>query len=113
MAKRLSRKGLSASGLLREVRACFEALDDPVQGRGLCLAECLMSGLAVFGLKYPSLLQFDRDASATGRSFRGQVAVKRHRATPRGWCLSPGRLTSGCHGSGPPYAAIGRVNGNC
>ena len=51
-----------ASGLLREVRACFEALDDPVQGRGLCLAECLMSGLAVFGLKYPSLLQFDRDA---------------------------------------------------
>ena len=58
----LLRKGLSAPGLLRNVRACFEALDDPVQGRGLCLAECLMSGLAVFGLKYPSLLQFDRDA---------------------------------------------------
>ena len=62
MAKRRLRKGLSAPGLLREVRACFEELDDPVRGRGVCLAECLMSGLAVFGLKYPSLLQFDRDA---------------------------------------------------
>ena len=44
------------------MRACFEELDDPVRGRGGCLAECLMSGLAVFGLKYPSLLQLDRDA---------------------------------------------------
>ncbi len=38
------------------VRACFEELDDPVSSRGLCLAEYLMPGLAVFGLKYPSLL---------------------------------------------------------
>ena len=45
MAKRPLRKGLSAPGLLCEVRACFEAVDDPVQGRGLSLAECLMSGL--------------------------------------------------------------------
>ena len=34
MAKRRLRKGLSAPGLLREVRACFEELDDPVRGRG-------------------------------------------------------------------------------
>ena len=53
---------MSAPGLLREVRACFDDLEDPVPSRGLSLAECLMSGLAVFGLKYPSLLQFDRDA---------------------------------------------------
>ena len=39
MAKRLLRRALSAPGLLR-----------------------VMSGLAVFGLKYPSLLRFDRDA---------------------------------------------------
>ena len=56
------RKALSAPGLLREVRSYFDELEDPVPSRGLCLAECLMSGLAVFGLKYPSLLQFDRDA---------------------------------------------------
>ena len=62
MAKRRLRKTLSAPGLLREVRRSFDELDDPVQGRGLSLAECLMSGLAVFGLKYPSLLQFERDA---------------------------------------------------
>ena len=62
MAKRLLRRALSAPGLLREVRACFEEMDDPVRGREFCLAECLMSGLAVFGLKYPSLRQFDRDA---------------------------------------------------
>jgi len=62
MAKRLLRKTLSAPGLLREVRACFDELPDPVRSRGLSLTECLMSGLAVFGLKYPSLLQFDRDA---------------------------------------------------
>ena len=28
-------------------------------GRGFTLVDYLMSGLAVFGLKYPSLLQFD------------------------------------------------------
>ncbi|MDQ6963279.1 MAG: hypothetical protein Q9M28_12260, partial [Mariprofundaceae bacterium] len=27
---------------------------------GITLSECLMSGLAIFGLKYPSLLQFDQ-----------------------------------------------------
>ena len=62
MAKRLLRGTLSAPGLLRKVRTCFDALDDPVSGRGLTLSDSLMSGLAVFGLKYPSLLRFDRDA---------------------------------------------------
>ena len=62
MAKRLLRKTLSAPGLLRVVRACFDEVNDPVSGRRFSLSDCLMSGLAVFGLKYPSLLQFDRDA---------------------------------------------------
>ena len=56
------RKTVSAPGLLEAVRECFERIPDPVASRGLSLAQCLMSGLAVFGLKYPSLLQFDRDA---------------------------------------------------
>ena len=54
------RKSLSAPGLLREVRRCFQAIKDDAAGRGLALTDCLMSGLAVFGLKHPSLLQFDR-----------------------------------------------------
>ena len=56
------RKTLSAPGLLREARAGFDKLEDPVSARRFSLSECLMSGLAVFGLKYPSLLRFDRDA---------------------------------------------------
>ena len=36
-----------------------------------------------------------------------------HRATPRGWRLSHGRVTSACHESGPPYATTGRVSRNC
>ena len=56
------RKTLSAPGLLREVRTGFERIEAAVAGRGLNLTDCLMSGLAIFGLKYASLLQFDRDA---------------------------------------------------
>ena len=58
MAKRLFRKALSAPGLLRTARACFDEIDDPVPGRRFRLSDCLMSGLAVFGLKYASLLRF-------------------------------------------------------
>ena len=57
MAKQRLRGTLSAPGLLRGVRACFDKLEDPVSGRRFSLSEC-----PVFGLKYPSLLQFDRDA---------------------------------------------------
>ena len=35
MAKRLLRRALSAPGLLREVRASFDAQDDPVSSREL------------------------------------------------------------------------------
>ena len=56
------RKTVSAPGVLNAVRGCFERIDDPLASRGLTLPDTLMSGLAVFGLKYPSLLQFDRDA---------------------------------------------------
>ena len=62
MANRRLRKTLSAPGLLRGVRKSFDKLEDPVSARRFRLSDCLMSGLAVFGLKYPSLLRFDRDA---------------------------------------------------
>ncbi len=57
---------LSAPGLLREVRKCFERIPDSVRGRKRGLPDYLMSGLAVFGLKFPSLLQFDRGARDDG-----------------------------------------------
>ena len=53
------RKTLRAPGLLGTVRASFERIDDPVTGRGgATLADCLMSGLAMVGMTYPSLRQF-------------------------------------------------------
>ena len=62
MARGVLRGALSAPGLLREVRACFDQIEDRLHGRRRSLADCPMSGLAVFGLKYSSLLRFDRDA---------------------------------------------------
>ena len=74
------RKTLSAPGLLREVRASFERIEDTVAGRGLNLTDCLMSGLAIFGLKYASLLQFERDArqkESIGSNLRSLYGVRR------------------------------------
>ena len=65
------RKDLSMPGMLAEMRRCFERVADPVACRGLKLSECLMSGLAVFSLKYPSLLQFERDARGIGEARDG------------------------------------------
>ena len=54
------RKKLSAPGLLATIRRCFRQVSDPRSGnRSIGLSDTLMSGLAVFGLKCPSLLQFD------------------------------------------------------
>ncbi len=61
MPNSLFRKALSAPGLLNTVRQCFDAIKDTQTSRGIELTDYLMSGLAVFGLKYPSLLQFDQD----------------------------------------------------
>lgn len=53
------RKQLSTPGLLSAIRACFAKVVDPRSGCEIPLVDALMSGLAVFGLKYPSLLKFD------------------------------------------------------
>jgi len=59
------KKQLSARGMLREVRSTFAMIPEPPRdSRGLQsknpLVDCLMSGLALFGLKSPSLLHFER-----------------------------------------------------
>ena len=53
------RKQLSAPGLLKLIRGEFEGIGDHRERREITLSDALMSGLAVFGLKYPSLLKFD------------------------------------------------------
>ncbi len=59
MPKPTFRKTRSVPGLLKEVRACFDGIEEAIASRGLNLTDCLPSGLSVFGLKYPSLLPFD------------------------------------------------------
>ena len=55
------RKTLSAPGLLKNVRNEFEKIREHRNGTvKYPLPDVLMSGLAMFGLKYPSLLQFDK-----------------------------------------------------
>ena len=51
----------STPSLLKRVRRCFEKVDDVREAKQIKiqLPDCLMSALAVFHLKYPSLLKFD------------------------------------------------------
>ena len=60
MANSVLRKSLSHPGLLRAIRNVFESVPDPKKTAKIPLVDHLMSGLAIFGLKYPSLLQFDQ-----------------------------------------------------
>ena len=53
------RKDLSTPGLLQSIRQCFANIQDRRQGCEIPLVDALMSGLAVFALKYSSLLKFD------------------------------------------------------
>ena len=44
---------LSLPGLLKSMRGLFEKIPDPKSGTAIPLSDHLMSGLAIFGLKYP------------------------------------------------------------
>lgn len=56
------RKHLSHPGLVKTVRRSFcQIPDSSASPDNIALSDCLLSGLALFGLKYSSLLQFDRD----------------------------------------------------
>src|SRR5215210_5045842 len=56
------RNHLSAPGLLKTLRSCFQQVADQRSGKvEIVWVDGLMSGLAVFGLKYPWLLKFDEE----------------------------------------------------
>ncbi|MFT4552052.1 MAG: hypothetical protein ACI9S8_000673 [Chlamydiales bacterium] len=63
MAARLIEKvNLSAKGLLRKARNIFKKVKEPPRGRQglekkISISDCLMSALAIFKLKFPSLLR--------------------------------------------------------
>lgn len=72
------RQALSAPGLLRTARAVFGKIPDEI-ATDIPLVDHLMSGLALFGLKYPSLLPFDQDREdATQRAnLRTRYGIER------------------------------------
>lgn len=56
------RKNLSVSALLSTVHQSFKKIKEP-RGRKkptIPLVDCLMSSLAIYGLKFPSLLQYEQ-----------------------------------------------------
>ena len=57
------RKSLCADNLIADIYRCFQKIPDPrkVSDRGISFTDVLMSGLAVFGLKFPSLLKYDQN----------------------------------------------------
>lgn len=65
------RKHLSVPGLLNTIHGQFSKIPDPrpsIKKHAIPIVDHLMSGLAVFGLKCPSLLDFDRK--------RGDAAIE-------------------------------------
>ncbi len=60
MSVPFNRKHFSAEGLLHAARQCFATIPDAPENE-ITLLDHLMSGVAVFGFKAPSLLQFQHD----------------------------------------------------
>ena len=69
------RRNLSAPGLIRIMRGCFERIEDPVKARRTPLADNLMAALAMFMFKYPSMLRFD-GAVRGGEGERDEVLIR-------------------------------------
>jgi len=60
----VTRKSLCADTLISEIYHCFRKIPDPRKLSGVAsisFVDILMSGLAVFGLKFPSLLKYDQN----------------------------------------------------
>ncbi|MCY4209366.1 MAG: hypothetical protein OXD29_15650 [Roseovarius sp.] len=66
MTKKPFRGHLWMPGMLKTMRKRFDGIPDSVRARGAGLYDCLMSGLAVFSFKTPSLLRFDRNTRGGG-----------------------------------------------
>jgi len=55
------KKHLSIPGLLEAVRKEFSKVSERELSSNYSLIDCLMCGMAIFGMKYASLLKFDQD----------------------------------------------------
>lgn len=80
------RKHLSAPGLLEIVRKAFAQIQDSKKANGsvISLVDCMMSGLAIFSLKYPSLLKFDQDVK---KALAKKASVVKNAASRQTQCI--------------------------
>ena len=78
MTKRHSpRKQLSADALFRSTRESFQEVADPRTGNAtVTLPDALMSGLAMFALKDPSMLAFDQRRQADEKNLQMIFGIK-------------------------------------
>ena len=81
------RKYLSADGLLASVRRCFNQETFNFCRSPYSWENCLMSGLAIFGLKFPSLLQFEKDKHAESMTRRNLRTLYGIENVPSDTCL--------------------------
>ena len=93
MPQQRFRQSLGLPGLLKNMRQSFEKIPDPISNAGIPLSDHLMSGLAIFGLKYPSLLQFDQDRSIelTRSNLKSLYGIQQHLLT-HNYKFSPSSL---------------------
>lgn len=74
------RKFLCADALISTVHDHFQKIPDPRELSNtapISFTDVLMSGLAVFGLKYPSLLQYDQDRKTLDQNLRTLYHINR------------------------------------
>ena len=78
----MNRKHLSADALYRMTRDCFKDIPDHRKNTGnirISQTDALMSGLAIFALKHPSLLSFEeviRNDTIKGKNIRNLFGIK-------------------------------------
>lgn len=75
------RKSLCTDSLIADVHRCFQKVQDPRQlsdNVAISFTDVLMSGFAVFGLKFPSLLKYDQNRHTLDRNLLSLY----HIATP-------------------------------
>lgn len=73
-----ARKHLCIPGLLSRIQYQYKKIPDTAQKSNKHdLVDCLMSGVALFGLKYPSLLQFNEGANSLAHNLEHLYGVKR------------------------------------
>jgi hypothetical protein len=66
-----TRNSLCADSLIADIYHCFQKIPDPRQlpdNVPISFTDVLMSGLAVFGLKFPSLLKYDQNRNTIDRN---------------------------------------------